>query len=119
MLIHPQGAKGLQLNKELPPQPGRRTSGIPTPVKLGAENSIQKSQAIEVIDENEDKRSRDQVKKVVGNDEDKLSFSDGDSIMGMTDEQRRATMYGISTPNLRLSKDADAVIMGGGPGSIK
>ncbi|KAF8847449.1 hypothetical protein BDZ45DRAFT_699209 [Acephala macrosclerotiorum] len=114
------GARGPQLNKALPPQPSRRTSSIPTPIKSGVEKSIQKSQAIEVIDEHDDKPFHDQIKKAIGDDDnDKLSSSDGDSIMGMTDEQRRATMYGISTPNLRLAKDADEVIMGGGPGSIK
>lgn len=48
-----------------------------------------------------------------------LSFSDGDSIMTMTDEQRRATMYGISAPNARCWKDEDIVIICINPGSVK
>ncbi|CZR54830.1 uncharacterized protein PAC_04714 [Phialocephala subalpina] len=128
------GAKGLQLNKELPPQPGRRTSGIPIPIKLGVEKPTPKSQTIKVINEGEkvedqklsakefiDDENLSLAKKATVEDDndDTLSFSDGDSIMAMTDEQRRATMYGISAPNVRCSKDADVVIMGGSPGSLK
>ncbi|KAE8448479.1 hypothetical protein EG329_009360 [Mollisiaceae sp. DMI_Dod_QoI] len=91
-------ANGLHLNKELPPKP----SAIPIPARRSTVQGF--SHVYQGIP----------VTTTTERSDRKVSFSDSDSVLGMTDEQRRAKKFGVGPPTVRFSKDAKSVIMGSG-----